>query len=995
MQNASSTANNQRHLSIPIEYLVAEIVAFPLASVAAFENNLTALDCDLKHPTGEVWRETEKHITHSGPDLSIDMALMIRDQFWFSSGAGDPRSGNSGLHHYLKKLSKEFLELRGDVAVPRAPASSQDYHHEREVSYPNRSNRTLRWLSYSLPVDLLLGATAGDTCPPSKVEYASWQMYRNLKDHGLVEPHLHLGGAMEFSAYWVAVLNRLAHPDLKDDGFKSPGAEMSEGCHLVPWLLRAAVARLLLARFLYTGQKGVKESCRVGKDKKDFFSWLHHTVYPEIVSRRGCAVFEILNHALTELRAGTFLPHHSRFHTGDDLKINAFLKSLYYEMINPQFPCDLDDHPESIHLCDPIAPLTRYMPDKSPNPEVCFVHRSMYYLEKRNAEDKLFAALFWQVVRMRCLLYRHVTQRPMTPGLMWFVRHFDRIGPGRKNVGPLLLVRTAARNSGLTKGLRSLEVRKSPKDAVDKMLALAQDGMDALRCWNINRRNGLQASESFSRFCGGKYSRHLQKSAANLEFGWIFHFEKLRGPGKQNGVEKPGWRHTFADPEQEISIKKNRLLKYRYQYRYADYYQPRRKKALLFGRLLLQFPRSLRVIRGIDVCTDELAVPGWVLAPIFRYLTEVSKYASQHLMERFGEKVPPLRKTVHVGEDFVHLLGGLRRVDEAVRFFKLGAGDRIGHGMALGTSPEAWAQRTGRVAMRLEDRLFDLVWEWGQYAAHVISGTSSRMAYVEREISRLSDIIFDKAYSPYAMERLVTNLYDEKKLKFVGFPEKVHFRSYYKERPKGGNRNKNQSHTDHHRPNTGDNETNPELELLKKYLTDPRIFEHGHTVEWIDVTPEIDTLRTLQNHLRQTIATLGLVVEVNPSSNLLIGNIADLKHHPFWRLDPPLKIDDIPPVAMCIGSDDPLTFATDLRREYALVYESLVDGGLSAKEAWEWVDRIRATGLNSRFTLGTEELDVSPLQTGTRYLNNYGEVGPLTPRSYFVLGLGERIDAMP
>jgi hypothetical protein len=185
------------------------------------------------------------------------------------------------------------------------------------------------------------------------------------------------------------------------------------------------------------------------------------------------------------------------------------------------------------------------------------------------------------------------------------------------------------------------------------------------------------------------------------------------------------------------------------------------------------------------------------------------------------------------------------------------------------------------------------------------------------------------------------------------------------------------------------------LELLKKYLTDPRIFEHGHTVEWIDVTPEIDTMRSLQNHLRQTIASLGLVVEVNPSSNLLIGNIADLKHHPFWRLDPPLKIDDIPPVAMCIGSDDPLTFATDLRREYALVYESLVDGGLSAKEAWEWVDRIRATGLNSRFTLDTEELDVSPLQTGTRYLNNYGEVGPLTPRSYFVLGLGERIDAMP
>lgn len=974
---------------------MAEIVAFPLASVAAFENRLTALDRDLSHKTetGKVWREAEKHITRSGPDLSIDMALMIRDRFWFSSDANDSRPVYSGLGQYLQRISKEFLEIRGDVAVPREPAISRNYHQERQISYPNRSNRTLRWLSYSLPVDLLLGAAAGDTCPPSRVEYASWQMYRNLKDHGMVEPHLHLGAAMKFPEYWVAVLNRLAHPDFQDVEFKSPGAEMEEGCNLVPWLLRAAVARLLLARFLYTVSKNVGENCRDGNKKYGFFSWLYRTVYPEIVSQRGGAVFEVLNHALAELRVGKFLSHHSRFHPDDDLKPNAFLKSLYYGIIATRFPDRLDDHPESIHLCDPIAPLTRYMPEKSPNPEICFVHRALNYLEKRNPEDKLFAALFWQVVRMRCLLYRHVTQRPMTPGLLWFVRHFDRISPGRENMSKRLLVRTAALNSGLDTGLRAIEVRKSPKNSVSEMLELAQDGMDALRHWNMNRHNDLQAPDPFQRTCSGKYNQHYQKMAAKLEFGWIFHFEKLRGNKKQNGVEKPGWRHTFADPEQETGIE-NLWPKYSYQYRYADYYLPRRNRALLLGRLLLQFPRSLRVVRGIDVCTDELAVPGWVLTPIFRYLTDVSKYASHHLMGRFGEDVPPLRKTVHVGEDFVHLLGGLRRVDEAVRFFKLGAGDRIGHGMALGTSPEAWARRTGRVSMRREDRLFDLVYEWGQYAAHVISCSSGRMAYVDREIARLSSRIFGKKYSPFEMERLVTNLYNEDMLKAVGFPEEVHFRTYCRSFKDSGS-DENRDQADRRRYGCIDNATDPELGLLKKYLTDPQIFKNGHVVEWIDVTPEIDTMRSLQNHLRQTIATLGLVVEVNPSSNLLIGNIADLNNHPFWRLDPPRQSDDIPPVAMCIGSDDPLTFATDLRREYALVYEALLDGGLAAKEAWEWVDRIRKTGLNSRFTLSMDELDVSPPQTGIRYLKNFDEVGPLTPRSYFTIDLEERIDDMP
>lgn len=131
------------------------------------------------------------------------------------------------------------------------------------------------------------------------------------------------------------------------------------------------------------------------------------------------------------------------------------------------------------------------------------------------------------------------------------------------------------------------------------------------------------------------------------------------------------------------------------------------------------------------------------------------------------------------------------------------------------------------------------------------------------------------------------------------------------------------------------------LDLLNKYLTDPYVFKRGHEVEWFSILPEVDAMITLQNRLRKVVNELGIVVEVNPSSNLLIGNLSDLKNHTFWRLDPPDNNHNSPPVAICIGSDDPLTFATDLRREYALIYESLIDGGLSAKEAWEYVDRVR------------------------------------------------------
>ena len=56
--------------------------------------------------------------------------------------------------------------------------------------------------------------------------------------------------------------------------------------------------------------------------------------------------------------------------------------------------------------------------------------------------------------------------------------------------------------------------------------------------------------------------------------------------------------------------------------------------------------------------------------------------------------VRELRTTIHSGEDFVHLVGGLRRVSEAVHYLDLHDGDRIGHGVALGVDVESWVKKT-------------------------------------------------------------------------------------------------------------------------------------------------------------------------------------------------------------------------------------------------------------------------------------------------------------
>ena len=65
----------------------------------------------------------------------------------------------------------------------------------------------------------------------------------------------------------------------------------------------------------------------------------------------------------------------------------------------------------------------------------------------------------------------------------------------------------------------------------------------------------------------------------------------------------------------------------------------------------------------------------------------------------------------------------------------------------------------------------------------------------------------------------------------------------------------------------------------------------------------------------------------------MTGDLSDLKSHPLWRLRPPIPIDGVPPVSICIGSDDPVVFSTDLRQEYQRVFDALITAGLSNEQA--------------------------------------------------------------
>lgn len=74
---------------------------------------------------------------------------------------------------------------------------------------------------------------------------------------------------------------------------------------------------------------------------------------------------------------------------------------------------------------------------------------------------------------------------------------------------------------------------------------------------------------------------------------------------------------------------------------------------------------------GVDAANTELGCSPEVFAQSFRYLRKRCE----------GR----LHFTYHAGEDFYDIADGLRAIDEAIHLLHLGNGERIGHGLALGT----------------------------------------------------------------------------------------------------------------------------------------------------------------------------------------------------------------------------------------------------------------------------------------------------------------------
>ena len=370
------------------------------------------------------------------------------------------------------------------------------------------------------------------------------------------------------------------------------------------------------------------------------------------------------------------------------------------------------------------------------------------------------------------------------------------------------------------------------------------------------------------------------------------------------------------------------------------------KEKLQFGLLQEKYVEQVKIMRamrdqvpgldsfivGIDAASLENATPVWVF-------TKAYEEARDSVIEKVGyggNRIQSLRFTFHAGEDFRHILSGLRRVDEAVTYLKFHAGDRIGHGTALGISPDRWQRYNPFVVLPRGEALDNYLWAYYVLSQDTVECNSTLITYLERRVYELAKEIYGKEQN-ISLQVLVegylqmfethTDHYHKcVEAKDIGFCREVRDGNYNRILWNG-----------------------VKIALArhcKKFLTELECPIH------YEVTPQdIQITEILQKILCQKLGRSGIVVEMNPSSNIAIGEVDKITEHQVYKLNRPGGECN---VMVCINSDNPTVYHTNVSNELAYIYYGMLYNGVSRENALKWIDGIRECGMKSSFLQGED-----------------------------------------
>ena len=348
-----------------------------------------------------------------------------------------------------------------------------------------------------------------------------------------------------------------------------------------------------------------------------------------------------------------------------------------------------------------------------------------------------------------------------------------------------------------------------------------------------------------------------------------------------------------------------------------------------------EFNKDAGRIVGIDAANSELYCRPEVFSQAYRF-------CRQYSFNQLNNKPNSLHFTFHVGEDFYDIVDGLRAVWESIHFLGLGRGDRIGHGLVLGTEVEQYySTRKGLVYLPKQVLLDNIVW---------LLHEADFNNHGEKLYRDLCDFYY----------RLVLEIFGQKPL-LDDYFQSICLRGdnpeLYNSSSKMVSRwNQLDKCEDTLAILARKNEV--AKNLYKQYHYNSDVVSRGSMVMEFEMTAAltkvIDGLRLKMLHL---VEQLGIAIETNPTSNLKIGQFSEYCAHPLMEFNNVglNRGDKYRGVSVSINTDDKGVFGTSLEREFSLVAAALEkqyqkgESDVPPRVIYDWLDRIRAMAFEQKF----------------------------------------------
>ncbi|MEY8392768.1 hypothetical protein AALA98_15665 [Lachnospiraceae bacterium 45-W7] len=570
--------------------------------------------------------------------------------------------------------------------------------------------------------------------------------------------------------------------------------------------------------------------------------------------------------------------------------------------------------------------------------EYIFLVKTLEYAKRE--QDSEFIKLFLQYIRIKNVFFSKIFQRNAVQGLNWFHDYFSQTSAlFRRWVSDERLWNYILQTQVNMRALKKLEFRMSVD--LDMKFYAPEDKLAELEVQKIILKGISKFLVNYKHYISGKTKAPT--------IGIVLHFSKRKYLDNVSGffcwrlIDEP----RLHDSQHKIALRR------RYIY-----------IARAIAAIRNEIPYLDEYLVGIDAASNENAAEPWIFSPAYHEVRKGNDAALAKFIEEEGiyKHINSIGLTYHVGEDYRHILSGLRHIDEVVEKYDYRSCDRIGHGIALGADVDYWAANNRNVVIPLGEYLDNLLWIWGLVMENRYELPVSAYALEGKILQTAS-----KIYSHMA-GMTVHILYQAYQEKFKhDFTER--FRRYHreieeKEKKAPGEIQGRCLYRDYDSCSV---ELWDAFKIVCTYFC-PVYEEKYSQVIWLEITTEdVKLLKVLQNYMKNKIQRKGIYIETNPTSNLAIGEIESLYSHYVMNLNTLANAKTKHNIMVTVNSDDPMIFNTNVENELAYMYHGLLSAGYDSKTVLEWIDKVREYGLESSFikkikTVGEMEKEIGIIE---------------------------------